>query len=253
MTRLPDAAHATHDLELVAAYAAGDATAADLDAATALVAGCRDCAALHHDLRAIAAALPLVPASRRTRDFRISPEQADTLRPRGWRRFAAALAGPGFRFAAPLGTGLATLGLAGLLLGSIGGSPLFGGGSTAGGVGQEQSKADFSAGAPQPAPAASVIALPSAAGAGGGPVDTSATMVPADASPGLALISGGTPPATDDRLSTAGNQGPVAPTKGTEALAPAASPVAVVLPGAAIALLLGLGLLALRIGSRRLV
>ena len=46
--------------------------APELDDATALVAACADCAALHHDLRAIAAALPALPAPPRTRDFRLT-------------------------------------------------------------------------------------------------------------------------------------------------------------------------------------
>ena len=133
MARTPDLrSHATHDLELIAAHAAGDASGSDLATAMALVAGCPACAALHHDLRAIAAALPELPAPVRPRSFTLTPEQAATLRPSGWRRFAGILAGPRFRFAAPFGTGLATLGLAGLLLGVIAGAPLGAGTATSG-------------------------------------------------------------------------------------------------------------------------
>jgi hypothetical protein len=109
--------HATHDAELVAAYAAGDATGADLAAAEDLVAGCAECATLHRDLRAIMAALPRVPAPARPRDFRLTPEQAVALRPRsGLRRLLVPLAGARFAFAGPAGAGLAALGLAGILL-----------------------------------------------------------------------------------------------------------------------------------------
>ena len=83
MPHLPD--HATHDPELIAAYAAGDATGPALDQATELVAGCAECAALHRDLRAIAAALPELPAPVRPRDFTLTPEQVASLRPSGWR------------------------------------------------------------------------------------------------------------------------------------------------------------------------
>lgn len=110
------ATHAAHDTVLVAAYAAGDATGAGLDHATALVAACPDCAVLHRDLRAIAAALPATPAPRRTRDFRLTPEQAASLRPAAWRRLLVPFAGPRFAFAAPLGSGLAALGIVGVLL-----------------------------------------------------------------------------------------------------------------------------------------
>jgi hypothetical protein len=108
--------HATHDPELVAAYAAGDATGSDLVAAAGLVAGCSECAALHRDLRAIMTALPKLPAPVRPRDFRLAPDQARALRPSGLRRLLAPLAGARFAFAGPAGAGLAALGLAGILL-----------------------------------------------------------------------------------------------------------------------------------------
>ena len=59
----PSDGHAGHDPLLVAAYAAGDAAGSELDDALALVAACPDCAALHHDLRAIATATAALPAS----------------------------------------------------------------------------------------------------------------------------------------------------------------------------------------------
>ena len=128
MPHIPDNVHDTHDLELVAAHAAGDAQGAGLDQATALVAGCTECAALHHDLRAIAAAMPELPAPVRPRDFRLTPEQAASLRPSGIRGFLAAFSGPRFAFATPLGTGLAALGIVGVLVASGG----FASGGTAG-------------------------------------------------------------------------------------------------------------------------
>ena len=118
MPHLPD--HVTHDPELIAAYAAGDATGPALDQAADLVASCTECADLHRDLRAISTALPELPAPVRPRDFRLTPEQAASLRPVGWRGLLAAFAAPRFRLAAPLGAGLAAAGLAGLLLASPG-------------------------------------------------------------------------------------------------------------------------------------
>ncbi len=116
---MPDPApgHAAHDALLVAAHAAGDAEGADLGRAAALVASCPECARLHRDLRALAAALASAPAPARPRDFGITPARAAALRrPRGWRRLLAPLAGA--RSAAgPLAASLAALGLAGLLLG----------------------------------------------------------------------------------------------------------------------------------------
>ncbi len=125
MPHIPDLrSHDAHDLELVAAFAAGDATGTDLETAAALVAGCAECAALQHDLRTIAAAMPALPAPVRPRDFRLTPEQAAAIRPAGWRRLLGAFAGPSFRFAAPLGTGLAALGITGILVGSFASVPL---------------------------------------------------------------------------------------------------------------------------------
>jgi hypothetical protein len=125
--------HADHDRLLVATYAAGDATGAELETAQALVATCADCATLHRDLRAIAGAVAALPAPVRSRDFRLTPEQAARLRPSPWRRLLAPFAGPRFAFAGPLGTGLATLGIAGLLVAGSLGTPLTASAPTAGG------------------------------------------------------------------------------------------------------------------------
>jgi hypothetical protein len=62
------------------------------------------------------AALPVLPAPARSRDFRLTPEQAASLSPTGLRRLLAPLAGARFAFAGPAGAGLAALGLAGILL-----------------------------------------------------------------------------------------------------------------------------------------
>ena len=131
MPHVPDLrSHASHDPGLIAAYAAGDTTGEDLARATELVDACPACADLAADLRAIAAALPATALPRRRRDFRLDPATAARHRRAGWRRLLAPLGGPRFAFAAPLGTGLAALGLAGLLLGSLPG--ILPGGGTAG-------------------------------------------------------------------------------------------------------------------------
>ena len=124
MPPVPAIRHVDHDRLLVAAYAAGDATGIDLETAQAQVATCADCAVLHRDLRAVAAALPALPAPARSRDYRLTPAQAAGLRRSTWRRLLEPFAGPRFAFAAPLGTGLATLGIAGLLVAGSLGTPL---------------------------------------------------------------------------------------------------------------------------------
>ena len=121
MPHLPDR-HTTHDLALVAAFAADDAAGADRELASTLVRDCAACASLAHDLRTLARATAALPAPRRTRDFTLTAEQAARLRPSGWRRLLGAFSGPRFSFAAPLGGSIATLGLVALLVTALPGS-----------------------------------------------------------------------------------------------------------------------------------
>ncbi len=241
MPRHPDPHdHATHELELVAAYASGDATGSELETAMSLVAACPECAALHRDLRAIAAALPELPVAVRRRDFRLTEDQAAALRPAGWRRFVAVLAGPRFSFAAPLGTGLATIGIAVLVVsGSLGLPFAAGGAATA-----ERAVSGDAAGTAAPA-----VAAPEAPGTAG-PIASAADAL------GFASKSSPGPAASRvPAVADAASPGPTAvPQSQAGDLAnPGAgdsgSPVA---PLAALALVLGLALAGLRGLGRRL-
>ena len=111
--------HTRHDPLLVAAFAGRDLSGVEAEAARELVDSCTHCALLHADLVTIAAATKDLPAAVRSRDFAISPERAQRLRPTSLRRLVAAFGAPRFSSAAPLGGALATLGLAGLLLGTV--------------------------------------------------------------------------------------------------------------------------------------
>jgi hypothetical protein len=113
--------HADHDPILVAAFAADDLAASDRDLAADLVRSCAECALLHDDLRALARATKAAPppVAARPRDFRLTPADAARLRPAGWRRLAAAFGQPRAGWSRNLGVGLATLGLAGLLVGNV--------------------------------------------------------------------------------------------------------------------------------------
>ena len=255
----PSASHADHDPLAIAAYAAGDATGPELDDALALVAACPDCAALHHDLRAIAAALPALPAPVRTRDFRLTPEQAASLRPAGWRRLLAPLAGPRFAFAGPLGTGLATLGIAGLLVAGSVGMPLGGAASAPAGdggspdaeaydtsagsaTGEELNAAGVASPAEEMAPVPAEVFLASEAPAA------------ASEAPAAAAQAGETP--TDDtstRVGTAaGPAASVAGESGANAPGTGATTVPLLPLVSALALLAGLALAGLRFAGRRL-
>jgi hypothetical protein len=235
--------HLDHDPSLVAAYAAGDATGRELADAEALVADCAECAALHQDLRAIMVALPAVAAPVRTRDFRITAEQAAALRPRGLARLLAPLASARFAFAGPAGAGLAALGIAGLLL--------------SGGLGQSVITADR-------------VAAPvtSTSGSGAGFADPTAAPAPTDASgplvaPALTPLDqavGGTAKSTEAPIeaNAQGGTATAAPVSPAPALGPAGvdqpSDAPSPMTGPAV-LLLGAGvvLLTLRVGARRAV
>ena len=153
--------HDRHDALLVAALAAGDLAGTDRDHATDLIETCAECATLHDDLVAIARATSTVPPpiTSRPRDFRLTPEQAARLRPSGWRRFAGVLAGPRLAFTRPLGIGLATIGLAGLLLMNVSLGASLGSSAAAPAVGGPAPAANV--------PAASAPAASSAYGAAG--------------------------------------------------------------------------------------
>src|SRR4051795_13155376 len=118
--------HGAHDTLLIAAHAAGDTTDEEGRQAADLVATCEACATLQADLVAIAAASGGLPAPVRSRDYRLTPEQAAKLRPTGRRRLLDALGSTRFAFAAPPGATLANPGLAGLLLAAIPGVSLQG-------------------------------------------------------------------------------------------------------------------------------
>jgi hypothetical protein len=247
MPHLPDSQHPDHDLELVAAYAAGDAAGPELERATALVSTCAECAALHHDLRAIAAAMPELPAPARRRDFRLTLEQAASLRPSGIRGLLATLSGPRFSFATPLGTGLAALGIVGVLVAS-GGLPS--GGGTA---------------APQPeAPAAAEMAAPASAApaegmyaAGAQPADESpaASAAPAERAPApsdVALKAAPAPIAepSPPAAGTGAYAGPTQTTDVAEAMAETGSDARLGL--AVLLVFVGAALVAARLVARRL-
>ena len=270
MTHLPPS-HADHDPLAIAAYAAGDATGPELDDALALVAACTDCAALHHDLRAIAAALPDLPAPARSRDFRLTPGQAASLRPSGWRRLLAPFAGPKFAFAGPVGAGLATLGLAGILVAGSFGVPLAmtapaDGGAAAASDAAAMERSNASGGAePFAAESPAPVALPAAEAPASAPapaVEAPAVEAPVVGAPAAAPV-GDAPasaaPVGDAEGEVAITQAGPGPTAAVEAdkvasgVTPETEPVPVVPMLSAVALLIGVTLVALRYAGRRAV
>ena len=280
MPHLPDSHH-DHDLALVAALAAGDAQGRDHTRATELVTSCTECALVRDDLVALASSLHSLPAPRRTRDYRLTAEQAAALRPTGWRRFLGAFGGTGFRFATPVGTAMATLGIAGLLLSAVPSS--LPAGTTGDGtntrdqlevLAQEASGAAASSGpaaigpAPQgEVPAASEVAPSAAASASAAPApsasvgpvsgryETDQASNPADTTQGGAAAAASSgPAATGDIAGEGGTQLAAPPAASTAAptVAPTTtSPDRTLVLVATLLVIAGLGLVGLRYTARR--
>src|SRR6188768_2107504 len=100
----PGPDHATHDLALVAARSTREPalTTTEAAAADALLATCPECAELHADLVTLAAALPAIATPRRTREFGLTPADAERLRPRGLRRLIGLVGSPRDTLSRPL-------------------------------------------------------------------------------------------------------------------------------------------------------
>jgi hypothetical protein len=250
--RLPDP-HAEHDLLLVAAHAAGDVDQAQRSTAEALLAGCPDCRELAGDLKAIAAATSALPAPARTREFTLRPEDAARLRPRGWRRLAAALGPTRLELLRPVAPALMTLGLVGLL---VSGLPLlsFGSGAAA---------PSAASGALERVPAA---AVPSAGPSGRTSSDTYGSTVKGTAAPAPSVeppsrnLIGGAQASPSGMSDTAGDGGGLGAAQASPPDVATATPAPVAAPGpnlglaaiSAVALLLGLALFGLRRAGRRI-
>ena len=115
-----DVVHRGHDTLLIARHAAGDLAPSEVAEADARIRDCEACAALSADLASLRVALASLPrAATSPRDFRISPAQAARLRGGSWwRRLVRSIAAPR-GVGRPLATAFTTLGLVGLLIGSL--------------------------------------------------------------------------------------------------------------------------------------
>ena len=262
------AAHARHDLSIVAALAARAADLTDAEAATARaqVASCAACEDALADFIALQTTLPTTVTPRRPRDFRLTPEDAQRLHRSGWRRFLGYFGSPRDGFSRPLAIGLTTLGVAGVLLASVPAS-MFQGGSggaapmtaapapvnqAAPAPGTEGNATDRTtpeaAGASSAAPSAA-MAAPSASAA------SSAAASPTSAVLGNVARSPAASGSSDTQVFTGGNPDEVIPdTSGgsdTGLRDDTSGPSTLLLVGGAL-LIAGLGLFALRWSARRL-
>ncbi len=248
-----------HDESLIARLAVDDLDPREASDARRLVAECPACAELLTDLRLIASATAALPAPSRTRDFRLTEADAARLRPGGWRGLVARFGSPGFAFTKPLATGLATLGIAGLILaslpGSIGGSaasaPEAGLGTTAGPV-QAQDAGPLPAvgvappmAGPEVASSAKAAPSPGAAYGGAAATDQGNGSRDGSASPAAAAAAPTNPAASTgvDRAAITNGSSGSSPT-------PAPSPLAAL---SVTLLLAGLALFGLRLLAARIV
>jgi anti-sigma factor RsiW len=252
-----------HDEILVARLAADDLPETDPDGrrARSLVAECPACAELLADLRAISTATAALPQPRRTRDFRLTEADAARLRPAGWRGLLARFGSPSFAFTRPLAAGLATLGIAGLLLAALpsglGGSAALAPETMSSAAGSPATAQDKSGAYASAAPSAAPSALAPAEGpvAASPETRTNATVPPEGASPaagGAVTDGGGTKSAAGGP--TAGpslppEPGPSGPAEREGAGAGGASPLFLV---SSVLLVAGLALGGLRLVARRL-
>jgi anti-sigma factor RsiW len=150
--------HPTHDTALIAGLSSRDPglTPAEAERAAALLAACTECARLHADLLALAAALPSAARPRRTRDFTLSAADAERLRPRGLRRWLGLVGTSRDTITRPLAFGFTTLGLVGLLLTTVPTALPMGG---AGAAMEAQDAAASAAAAPSAAPTAAALSM----------------------------------------------------------------------------------------------
>lgn len=176
----PGVDHQTHDRLLLVRLACDDISHDERRAAEALSAACRDCAALVRDIQLISRATARLPGPRRTRDFRLSPEQARRARGSLLTGIMERLSAPGLGILQPLGAAAVAIGFVLVVVGM--GLPSMGGASQGGEAAEVYS--DF-----QPSPASAVDpdsapaeSAPAAAPAEGAPAAeaTDSSMGPAE-------------------------------------------------------------------------
>jgi hypothetical protein len=114
-----DSEHRRHDRLLVTRYAGGDAYPTERSEAEALVASCTQCAELAADIRLLVSRTRTLPDARRTRDFRISPEQAEQLRGSWLERLMHTFSTPRWSVARPVAGAAFALGLALAVVGTL--------------------------------------------------------------------------------------------------------------------------------------
>ncbi len=118
--------HARHDRLLVARFAVGESLPGEAEEGRRLTASCADCSQLAADLGALRTSLAAMPAPLRTRNFRLTAEQAERLRRNALERFLRRLAAPGLTMLRPVAGVALAMGLTVAVVGAalpLAGSP----------------------------------------------------------------------------------------------------------------------------------
>ena len=231
----PSIDHARHDRLLVVRYLDldDDLLASEVREARTLLASCPDCAALATELQLITDATSRMVLPARSRDFRLTPQQAESLRPDGVRRFLERAAGAfRFEFLRPLAGAAMAIGL---LLAVVGALPQAGAAPTAdfaaAGAGPDGAAANAApTAAPVVAPATAAPALNLEPTAASAPYRTFVAQYAAPSPNGpmaAATSTAGTaaPADTEVEPQPEASTGGIAPTIGTTtALGPGGSP-----------------------------
>jgi hypothetical protein len=171
--------HRRHDRLLVARFATGDAEFGQEREARDLIRRCSECAELAADVTLISKSVAKLPAARRTRDFRLTAEQADKLRGSAFERFFRALSGSGWAVVRPAAAVALSIGL---VMSVVGVLPILGfaAGPAAGPTSGQVTDAGFES---FPDPTDGQVLAPAASGppvAAGNPDDTDRGAVAED-------------------------------------------------------------------------
>ena len=127
-SRSLSAEHNRHDRLLVARFAAGDLEGNLQHEGQELVRRCSECAALAADITAISKSVAKMPAPRRTKDFRLTTEQADHLRGSRFDRWLRTITGSGWATVRPVAAVALSVGL---VMSAVGALPLLSAGAAA--------------------------------------------------------------------------------------------------------------------------
>lgn len=250
--------HVAHDPMWMAALAARDPDLgpSEMARAQATLESCGACADLFADLVAVAAAIPTAAIPPRPRDFTLTAADAARLRPRGIRRWFAAIGSARDGVTFPLAMGLTTLGIAGLLLATLPGLSFGLGGAASSPVvlstvGNAVGQAAPGASAAVPAPAEASSAAAAASPAAGAPEGADAyamSAAPSGDATGEGVFSGD---GGDGASGSAERQG-AQDLNADGSISDNATGFSTLAVVAGLLLVLGLALFALRWTSRRL-